>query len=283
MHEAHEPYTNAIGIPYLKAIGSDRLAPFYDIVARLVMNERRVRRRVIVRAALGPRKRLLDIGCGTGTLALMAQRRYPNAEVVGVDGDPVILDIARRKAAREGVAVPFDEGMSYALPYPDASFDAVTSTLMLHHLTQDQQARTLAEVRRVLRPGGRFVIADLAPPHNWRMTLASRAMRLLSGMRHGGSHHSRGTPHVAATERHGGHVPHDLGAMLTAHGWGHISPPAYFMTLMGTLSLVSAVRPLDHAATGAQTAQDAPVATAPPGEPAADHLAHRRLQGLGQG
>lgn len=244
--------------PYLKAAGSDRLAPFYDLIARFTMNERRVRRRVIARAALGPGKRLLDIGCGTGTLALMAQRRYPDAEVVGVDGDPVILDIARRKAAREGVALPFDEGMSYALPYPDASFDAVTSMLMLHHLTHDQQARTLAEVWRVLRPGGRFVIADLAPPHNRRMRLASRTWSLFMAQRHGGSahggaRHGDGTRQIAATEQHGGHVPPDLKAMLAAHGWQHVSPPTHFMTLMGTLDLISAVRPPDDAATATDT------------------------------
>lgn len=226
MGAAHEPY--------LKAAGSDRLAPFYDLMVRLGMREQRIRRRVVARAALGPGQRLLDIGSGTGTLAILARRRHPRATIIGLDGDPTILAIARRKAARAGVAVQFDEGMAYALPYADGSFDAVTSMLMLHHLSHDQQARTLAEARRVLRPGGRLVVADLAPPHNRRMALTRRAAGLLMRL-HGG-----GTAHAA------GHAVENLQGKLTALGWQRVSRPAYVMTLAGTLALVSAVRPPDR-------------------------------------
>src|SRR5262249_42404783 len=171
----------------------------------------------------------LGVAWGPGTLVLLARRRQPQATVIGIDGDPVILGIARQKAERAGIAVQLDEGMAYALPYADASFDAVTSTLMLHHLTPDQQERTLAEVRRVLRPGGRLVVADFAPPHNRLMVLAARAGRL-----HGGGR-----------RRHGGHAMRNLGRWLAALGWQDVTPPERYMTLAGTVALVTATRPRD--------------------------------------
>ena len=215
--------------PYLKAMGSDRLAPCYDLMARLGMRERHLKGRVIDLAQLAPGRRLLDLGCGTGTLVLMARRRHPGATVIGIDGDPTILAIARRRAARAGIPVQLDEGMAYALPYADGSFDAVTATLMLHHLTHDQQLRTLAEVRRVLRPGGRLVVVDFALPHNRLMALAGRAGRL-----HGGG-----------KGQHARHAPVRLLRGLAALGWQDVSPPERHMTLAGTVALVTATRPLD--------------------------------------
>lgn len=226
-----EERMNVTHAPYLKAMGSDRLVPLYDLAVRLAMREQQIRRRVLDRVALGPGQRLLDLGCGTGTLAILAQRRHPRATVVGLDGDPVILGIARRKARRARVVVQFDEGMAAALPYADGSFDAVTSTLMLHHLTHDHQLRALAEARRVLRPGGRLVVADFAPPPNRRMAVVRRAGRLLTRL-HGGR------------RRHGGPAPGRLEQRLTALGWQGVSPPEYHMTLVGALALVTATRPL---------------------------------------
>lgn len=217
--------------PYQKAAGSDRLAPYYDLMIRLGMRERAIKGRVIDLARLAPGRRMLDLGCGTGTLVLMALRRAPGATVIGVDGDPVMLGIARRKAEREGAFAPFDEGMAYALPYADESFDVVTATLMLHHLTHDQQARALAEVRRVLRPSGRLVIADFAPPHNRWAELAVRAGRLLTRLHGGGS------------PRHGGHTRAQLEHQLTAMGWRDISAPEYHIALPGTIAVFTATRP----------------------------------------
>jgi ubiquinone/menaquinone biosynthesis C-methylase UbiE len=195
--------------PYLKAAGSDRLAPYYDLVARLGMRERHLKGRTIELARLAPGGRLLDLGCGTGTLVLMARRRHPDAIVIGVDGDPTILGIARRKARRAGIAVQLDEGMAYALPYADGSFDAVVSTLTFHHLTPDQQERALTEVRRVLRPGGRLVVAGLTLPHNRLMRLAPR---LVSGL-------------------------------LRCHGGRRVAPTERYMSAMGTIALSALSRP----------------------------------------
>lgn len=235
--------------PYNKAVRTDRLLPYYDMMIRLVMRERRIKRRVVEAARLAPDGRLLDIGCGTGTLALIAKRAHPAASIVGLDGDPAILTLARRKAAAAGLAVQFDEGMAYALPYADASFDAAASTLMMHHLTPSQRERALQELCRVLRPGGRLVIADFVAdslaPHNLLMSLAQRPVRLLAGL------HRRGRGHAHdGGEARGGHgqahagpsIERQLPERLAATGWSNITPPEHFMTLVGSLAMYTTTR-----------------------------------------
>ena len=149
---------------YVPALAFDRLTPLFDSVVRLTTRERTFKERLLDQAAIAPGERVLDLGCGTGTLALMAKRREPAAELVGIDGDPAILERARRKSAEAGLAATFDEGLADDLPYPDGSFDKVLSTLCFHHLARDLKARAAREVARVLRPGGEFHVADWGPP-----------------------------------------------------------------------------------------------------------------------
>ena len=149
---------------YVPALGFDRLTKLYDPVVRVTTRERTFKRRLLDQAAVVPGDRVLDLGCGTGTLALWAKRREPRAEVTGVDGDPGILDQARAKVAKEGVDVDLDEGLADALPYPDASFDVVLSSLLFHHLPRPVKEGAAHEVVRVLRPGGSLHVADFGRP-----------------------------------------------------------------------------------------------------------------------
>ncbi len=112
--------------------------------------------------------RVLEIGCGTGNLALRAQRMHPNAEVVGIDPDPLALERARRKADRAGLPVRWDRGKGGELPYADESVDRVLSAFMFHHLDDAEKKSALAEVRRVLRPGGQLHLVDVAGHHHGR-------------------------------------------------------------------------------------------------------------------
>ena len=140
---------------FIPALGSDLLTPLYDPLLWL-MREKRFKGDLIEQAKITSGNRVLDVGCGTGTLAIMTKRIHPDAEVVGIDADSKILGIARDKAAKAGIDVTLDQGMADQLPYADSSFDRVLSSLFLHHLSTENKRRTCREVFRVLRSGGRF-------------------------------------------------------------------------------------------------------------------------------
>jgi ubiquinone/menaquinone biosynthesis C-methylase UbiE len=148
---------------YLPAAGIDFLLPFYDPVVKLFGGDR-VRRRLLDEARIRAGHDVLDIGCGTGTLVALAKRLYPDARVVGLDPDPKALVRAQRKAANQGLSIRLDQGYSDRLPYDDASFDRVLSSMMFHHLTAEEKQPTLREVRRVLRPGGSLHLVDFGGP-----------------------------------------------------------------------------------------------------------------------
>jgi ubiquinone/menaquinone biosynthesis C-methylase UbiE len=144
---------------YLPAASYDVFLPFYDLIAKLLGADR-ARRTLLDQAPLRPGDHVLDIGCGTGTFAILLKQRGPSAEIIGLDPDPKALARARRKAERAGVSVRFDQGFADALPYPTATFAAVFSSFMFHHLEADVREKTLREVRRVLKPGAAFYLLD---------------------------------------------------------------------------------------------------------------------------
>ncbi|HWQ36544.1 MAG TPA: methyltransferase domain-containing protein [Blastocatellia bacterium] len=148
---------------YLPAAGRDWLLPLYDPVVKLLGGDA-VRRALLDQAQLQPGQRVLDVGCGTGSLAVMLKRLRPDVEVVGLDPDPKALALARRKAAAATVSIQLDQGFADELPYADAVFDRVFSSFMFHHLSRDVKEGMLHEVRRVLRPGGLLNLLDFAGP-----------------------------------------------------------------------------------------------------------------------
>jgi ubiquinone/menaquinone biosynthesis C-methylase UbiE len=124
----------------------------------------KLRQRVIDQAQLRTGASLLDVGCGTGSLAIQAAARVgPTGRVIGIDPAPRQIARAQAKSRRAGLDIEFRSGQIERLPFTDGSFDAVTSTLMLHHLPADLKRRGLTEVHRVLKPGGRLVVADFEP------------------------------------------------------------------------------------------------------------------------
>ena len=144
---------------FLPAAGADWLLPFYDPFTRL-LGAASALRRLIAQAELAPGHRVLDLGCGTGALALEAKRAQPGCEIVGLDPDVRALARARAKAGRAGLDIAFEQGFGDALPFADASFDRVLSSFMFHHLPAAQKPAVLRELRRVLRPGGRLHLLD---------------------------------------------------------------------------------------------------------------------------
>ena len=144
---------------FVPAAGHDVFLPLYDPLVNL-MGFDRARRDLISGANIEPDHRILDLGCGTGSLVVNLKRQYASAQVVGLDPDPKALRRARTKAVRAAVSVQLDLGLADQLPYKDESFDHVFSSFMFHHLNELEREKMLVEVLRVLKPGCSFHFVD---------------------------------------------------------------------------------------------------------------------------
>ena len=138
-------------------------ARFYDAASWLLSLGRApaVRKMTVEMAAAAPGETVLDVGCGTGSLAIALKAEVgASSEVTGIDASPEMIEQARRKAAKQGAEVDFRVAPIEELPFAEGEFDCVLSSFMLHHLPDDVKRKGLAEVRRVLKPGGRFLAVD---------------------------------------------------------------------------------------------------------------------------
>jgi ubiquinone/menaquinone biosynthesis C-methylase UbiE len=158
---------------------------------------RELRQRTADLAQLQPGEQVLDVGCGTGTLAMEVARRVGRAgRVAGVDPGTQQIARARTKAARRNLPIEFQIGVIEQFAFPDQTFDVVFSTLMMHHLPAPLKRQGLAEIVRVLKSGGRLVIADFM---------------------------HRSDRHGQATRFHaGGSRMHDLAALVKDAGFEHL-------------------------------------------------------------
>jgi len=210
---------------YIPALGHDFLTPLYDPLVRFTMRDTAFKRRLVAQANVTGAHRLLDVGCGTGTLLALVGSEMPNARAVGIDGDLQILAIAQHKTRRPH-GPTLVQAFSFALPFATGCFDRVFSTLMLHHLTRDEKLATLREIVRVLRPDGELHVADWGPPHNYLMRILSLPLRF-------GHHSGRVQDNLA------GAVP----SLFRQAGLEDVRDHARLPTLFGTLVLCSGRRP----------------------------------------
>jgi ubiquinone/menaquinone biosynthesis C-methylase UbiE len=149
--------------PYLPAAGRDWLLPLYDPLT-VFLGVDAARRALLDQSGLPSDGRVLDVGCGTGSLAVLIAQQHPGITVVALDPDPNALARAVRKARRAGTTIQFDQGFGDALPYPDEWFDRVFSSMMFHHVAIAERPNVLREIHRVLKPGGRLELVDFEGP-----------------------------------------------------------------------------------------------------------------------
>ena len=144
---------------------TDALIPVYNWGFNVLGGHRHdaFRRRVIELADLRGDEDLLDAGCGTGLTMLRIAEQHPGCRVCGIDLSPKMIEVARNDAGKRRLDVDLRSGSITDLPYPDAAFDVVLTNIMFHHLDLAEKRQAVAEIARVLRPGGRFVSAEFGP------------------------------------------------------------------------------------------------------------------------
>jgi ubiquinone/menaquinone biosynthesis C-methylase UbiE len=152
---------------YVPAAGQHWLLPFYDPLLALFTRERTWRGAVISALDMKPGDLIADVGCGTGTLAVMAKEMEPRAEFIGIDPDPKALARAERKAKAKSVAISFHQGFGEEIARiaGAGTLTKVVSSMVFHHMPHETQVRTIAAMRDALQPGGAIRIADFISGH----------------------------------------------------------------------------------------------------------------------
>lgn len=166
---------------FIPALRFRALTPYYDRIVGRATRDADLKQLIVDRLPTANTCAVLDVGCGTGTLSIAIKQRHPNWTVCGIDADSQVLMLARQKATAAGVNVLFELGRSECLPVADARFDLVVSTLLFHHLDPKAKRTALREIQRVLKPGGRLLVADYGRAKSRWRRLMFFVVRLLDG------------------------------------------------------------------------------------------------------
>jgi ubiquinone/menaquinone biosynthesis C-methylase UbiE len=219
---------------YVPAAGRGIFTPLYDTVNAVAMRQGQWRPRLVERAlGAGASPRILDLGCGTGEMALAIAHASPDVKLIGVDGDADVLERAAAKAQAAGVELELHEALADRVPLADASVDCVVSTLMFHHLGPSAKRAALAEARRVLVPGGRLLICDIGRAGDPVMRAAFFAVQLLDGF-----------PNTRA------HARGELPKIVLRAGFSDVTVFGRYRTGGGTLELIEASRAISRQVLG---------------------------------
>ena len=210
---------------YISALRFNWLTPFYDVIVGKTTREGTFKKALIDQADIKPNHNVLDLACGTGTLAVWVKLHQPLAKVTGVDGDPLILALSEKKAKKNNVQVKFDQAMSYDLPYADGSLDRVLSSLFFHHLTWQNKQKTAQELFRVLKPGAELHIADWGKPTNLFMRGLFLSIQLLDGFK--------------TTKDN---IDGKLINLFSEAGFSEVKQRKTYSTIFGTMTLYSATK-----------------------------------------
>ena len=205
---------------YISALKYDWLTKAYDPVLQLTMPERKFKAALIGQMEIKPHNRILDFGCGSLTLSIMAANANPQVAFFAVDVDEKILGIAKEKLKAVGLAIQIQQYDGKTLPYPDNYFDKVMSSLVFHHLSLPQKYFALNEIRRVLKPRGEFHIADFGKPAGILQRLGFYGVQLLDGFKTTNDN------------------VQNLLSQAIEETFSEVEETTYFKTLVGTVRLI---------------------------------------------
>ena len=211
---------------YIPALKYNWLTQFYDRLINKFLREKLWKQLLIVAIVNHKPEKILDVGCGTATLTIMLQKAFPGASVAGIDGDGKILAIADKKIKESKLNINLKEALSFKLPFADDHFDVVVSSLMLHHLSDDDKQKTLHEIIRVLKPGGQFVIADWGEPNSIFIRWLFSIVQLLDGF--------------STTQSN---VKGLLPSMIIDAGFVAVKELHRIPTMLGSISIISSKKP----------------------------------------
>lgn len=213
----------ASGNKHILALKFNFLTKLYDPLIKIVIPENLFKNTLIEQANILSGHRVLDFGCGTGTLTIMAKIKSPESTIIGIDVDEKIIGIAKKKIARQRLNIEIDKYDGNAMPYENESFDKVISSLVFHHLIGEQKGNILKEIYRILKPNGEIHIADFGRPRNRIMKLISYFLQLFEPI----------------TDNIKGLIPD----YLKTAGFIDVGENKYFNTVFGTLALYNARKP----------------------------------------
>lgn len=211
---------------YVPALGFSKLTALYDPVIRFTTRETRFKTALISQSGISSGMKVLDVGCGTGTLALSVKEAFPDIEMVGLDGDPAILEIAAGKARARNLKLQLDRAYSTEMPYADNHFDRVLSSLFFHHLEEEDKRKTFREILRVLKPDGQLHVADWGKPTGPFMRALFYPVQMLDGF-----------------SNTAGNVAGRLPEFIENEGFRDTGPTTRFNTMFGTMTLYRATKP----------------------------------------
>ncbi|MGA7721989.1 MAG: class I SAM-dependent methyltransferase [Ignavibacteriaceae bacterium] len=159
---------------FIPAFDFHFLTKLFDLFISTVIPENRIKGELIDFMNIREGHKILDFGCGTGTLLLMGKQKHPEAHFEGIDIDPKILKIAEGKIQKENLDIPLTEYDGGELPRENSSINKVMNSLMMHHLSTDKKLTAMREIFRALVVGGEIYIADFGKQENLVISLIDK-------------------------------------------------------------------------------------------------------------
>ena len=211
---------------YIPALRYNWLTRFYDSLLSISFPEKKIKSTLIYQLELNGNETILDLGTGTATLSIMIKQRYPAVQITGVDVDKKILAIAKKKISELKLEIDLVEYDGSLLPFQEASWDKIISSLVFHHIPSENKKLVLKEIYRCLKPEAELHIADFGKAATFYTKLAFGIFRRADGEENTRVN-SKGL----------------LPAFIYEAGFENLEETKHFNTAFGTVRLIKAVKP----------------------------------------